>query len=131
LWSTNYPSIYNVDAGVEYYGTQGRMFLSRRGKIQVLGPGNKRREVGIKTMPHDHELHIDNFLECVRTGSTPNAEIEEGHMTTTLCHLGNIATRLGRSLNFDGATETIVGDQEANELLGRNYREHWAAPRRA
>ena len=128
LWSTNYPSVYNVDAGVEYYGTQGRMFLSRRGKIQVLGPDNKRRDVAITTMPHDHELHIDNFLDSVcALGSTPNGEIEQGHITTTLCHLGNIATRFGRSLTFDGATETIVGDDDANKMLSREYREHWAA----
>ena len=39
LWSTNYP--YNCDSGVEFYGTQGQMFLSKRGKIEVLGERNK------------------------------------------------------------------------------------------
>ena len=49
-------------------------------------------------------------------------------MSTRLCHLGNIAYRLGRTLNFDATTETIPGDAEANRLLGRTYRKEFAMP---
>jgi hypothetical protein len=45
--------------------------------------------------------------------------------------LGNIATRLGRSLTFDPQAEKIVGDSEADALLGREYRSHWGTPRTA
>jgi predicted dehydrogenase len=64
LWSTNYPSTYNCDSGVEYYGTKGQMFLSRRGKIQVLGPNNKHIEINVPKMPQDTEMHVANFLKC-------------------------------------------------------------------
>jgi predicted dehydrogenase len=131
LWSSNYPSVYNCDSGVEYYGTGGRMFLSRRGKIQVLGPSNKPIQLDVPKMPQDTELHIANFLECIRTDQTPNADAETGHLTSTLCHLGNVSTRLGRSLEFDGVKEQVVGDDEANKLLKRDYREHWAKPSNA
>jgi hypothetical protein len=57
-----------------------------------------------------------------------NCEVLEGHMSTALCHLANIAFRTGRKLTFDPATETFPGDAEANTLLGRTYREPYTLP---
>ncbi|HCK53738.1 MAG TPA: gfo/Idh/MocA family oxidoreductase, partial [Planctomycetaceae bacterium] len=54
-----------------------------------------------------------------------------GHLTTSLCHLGNVATRLGRSFQFDPKTEQAVGDPEANALMSRPYRDHWGKPKEA
>jgi hypothetical protein len=50
--------------------------------------------------------------------------------TATAAHLGNIATRLGRTINFDPASERIIGDDDASAMLGRKYREggHWGIP---
>jgi predicted dehydrogenase len=127
LWSTNYPM--NVDSGVECYGTSGQMFLSRRGKIAVWNERNQRVDVDIRPGGQDEGAHIDNFLAAIRGGATLNAEIEIGHLSAALCHLGNIATRLGRSLRFDPKTEQILGDEEANRLVGREYRDHWGTPK--
>ena len=66
--------------------------------------------------------HLRNFIDCVKKGGRPNADIEEGHKSTRLCHLGNIAWRVGRALRFDAKTETIVEDEAANKLLARSYR---------
>jgi predicted dehydrogenase len=129
LWSTNYPSSYNCDSGVEFYGTKGQMFLSRRGKIQVAGPNNKKVEIDVPKMPQDTELHVANFLKCVRSGEAPNGDAENGHLSSALCHMGNISTKLGRSLEFDGKTEQFIGDDEANKMLKREYREHFATPK--
>lgn len=129
LWSTNYP--YNVDSGVEFYGTSGQMFLSRRGKVQVLGERNAKVDVNLASEAQNEGAHIKNFCDAVRGTAQLHAEIEVGHLSTSLCHLGNIATRLGRALRFDPLKEQIVGDEEANGLLTRQYRDHWAAPRRA
>jgi predicted dehydrogenase len=126
LWSSNYP--YNCDSGVEFYGTAGQMFLSRRGKLQVLDERNQKIEVNIPLGPQHDAAHVANFVEAVRTGITPNAEIEVGHLTASLCHLGNIATRLGRSLKFDPQAEQFIGDDEANRLVRREYRDHWGRP---
>ena len=60
-----------------------------------------------------------------------NADALTGHLSTALCHLGNIATRLGRSLRFDPEKEQILGDDEANALVRREYREHWGTPKGA
>jgi hypothetical protein len=74
--------------------------------------------------------HQEDFVDAVRTGRRPHAEIAIGHVSTTLAHLGNISTRVGRSLRFDPATERILGDEEAAQLAHRSYREgHWAIPK--
>jgi predicted dehydrogenase len=129
LWSTNYP--HQCDSGAEFYGTSGQMFLSRRGKIQVLGDGNKPVEVSIKAEAQNDTAHVQNFCDAIRQGATLNADALTGHLSTSLCHLGNIATRLSRSLNFDPKTEKILGDEEANALVRREYRDHWGTPRNA
>jgi len=127
LWSGNYP--HNVDSGAEFYGTAGQMFLSRRGKAQLLGEKNERIDLEIPLEPQADAAHVANFVDCVRGGGVPNAEIEVGHLTAALCHLGNIASRVGRALKFDPAAERIVGDEEADRLVGREYRAgHWATP---
>ena len=52
----------------------------------------------------------------------PVADIEVGHLSSTLPHLGNIVARTNRSVRFDPDREQIVGDEEANALLARRYR---------
>jgi len=74
--------------------------------------------------------HFQNFIHCVRSRKREdlNCEILEGHMSTSLCHLANIAFRTGRKLVFDPARETFPGDAEANALLTRKYREPYVVP---
>ena len=126
LWSTNYP--HHTDSGAEFYGTEGQMYLSRRGKIEVLGSRNVKRDIQIKTEAQNTGKHIGNWLDCIRSSKQPNADIETGHFTSSLCHLGNIAVRLGRGFEFDPEMETVFNDREANELLDKTYRDHWARP---
>ena len=72
--------------------------------------------------------HHQNFLDCIRSGQQPNADIEIGHLSASLCHLGNIATRVGRVIRFDPKTETVTGDEVAARMVRREYRDHWAVP---
>ncbi len=74
--------------------------------------------------------HFLNFLGCVRSRNWHdlNADILEGHVSTTLCHLGNIACRLRRTLEFDPAGETFVNDREANSFLTKTYRAPYLLP---
>ncbi len=74
--------------------------------------------------------HFQNFVDCVRSRKRENlnCEILQGHMSTALCHLANIAFRTGRKLTFDPATETFPGDAEANRYLTRKYREPYVVP---
>jgi hypothetical protein len=129
LWSTNYP--HNCDSGAEFYGTKGQMFLSRRGKIEIRSERNAVIDANVKPEPQNDAAHVRNFCDAIRTGAKLNADALTGHLSSSLCHLGNIATLLGRSLRFDPQSEQIVGDDEANAFARRKYREHWGAPRGA
>ncbi len=71
--------------------------------------------------------HVRNFIDSVRGDAKPNAEIEIGHKSTTLCHLGNLAYRTGKTLRFDSKTET-TDDAAANKMLGREYRKGFELP---
>ena len=129
LWSTTYP--HNVDSGVEFYGRSGQMFISRRGKLQLWGDRNRRMDVPIELEAQNGEKHVANFIGAIRAGESLNAPIEVGFRSTAVSHLGNLATRLGRSLQFDPETECFVNDDEANSYVTRTYREHWATPKNA
>ena len=70
------------------------------------------------------------FPEAVRTRKKSAGHAEAAHRAVTALHLANIAIRMGRRIRFDPVTEQIVGDDEANRLTRRQYREgHWAVPR--
>ncbi len=128
IWSNNFP--YNIDNGAEFFGTKGKMVLTKRGKVEVYGDGVKRIDAALKGARREVQAHHLDFLDAIRDDRRPNADIEIGHLSASLCHLGNIATRVGRTLQFDPQTEQIKGDDEANALLGRKYRDggHWAMP---
>jgi predicted dehydrogenase len=69
--------------------------------------------------------HMLDFLAAIASRSKPVADIEEGHISTTSCILANMALRLGRSLTWDSTKRQVVGDEEANRLLRRPYRQPW------
>jgi predicted dehydrogenase len=114
--------------GNAFYGTKGMLVLGKGKGWELFGPRNEPREK-MAGNPNGG-AHHRNFLECIKSGARPNADVEIGHLSAALCHLGNIATRVGRTLIFDPASEKVVGDEEANRLVKREYREgHWAVPR--
>jgi predicted dehydrogenase len=129
LWSTNYPN--HCDSGAEFYGTRGQMFLSRRGKVQVWDSRSQPVKINVEPGPQNDVLHVKNLCDAIRDGAPLNAPALVGHLSTSLAHLANISTRVGRSLVFDPQAEQIVGDAEANALVRREYREHWGTPRGA
>jgi predicted dehydrogenase len=117
--------------GVYVFGAKGWMrvgddkaqvFLGRKNEPGPVLTSDEKRDSG--------QAHFENFIEAVRSRKADGlkAPIEDGHLSTTLCHLGNISYRLGRSLKFDGATERFVGDEEADKLLSRSYRAPYSLP---
>ena len=109
--------------GVALHGERGTLVFTRKGWHVRDGIEASGKTAGMETP------HLQNFLDAIRSGAALNADIEEGHKSTRLCHLGNIAYRLGRTLQFDASTETIPNDPEANKLLGRTYREPYVLPK--
>jgi predicted dehydrogenase len=119
--------------GIYIFGSKGWMKVGDD-KTQVYF--GRKNEPG-PTLTSDEsadpgQAHFENFIDCIRSRKTEDlhAPLEEGHFSTALCHLGNISYRLGRSLTFDGATERFVGDEDADRLLGREYRKPYSLPDR-
>jgi predicted dehydrogenase len=71
------------------------------------------------------DLHVRNFLDCIKTRQRPIADVEDGHWTALTCHLANISLRTGRKIRWDANREEIVGDKEASAMLERPYRKPW------
>lgn len=108
------------DNGVVYYGDNGKMEIGRNGvAITPITGGKKEFGAG-----PDLVANIRNFLDCVKANDPTklNAPISEGAISAQLCHLGNIATRVGRKLNLDVEKVACIGDDEANKLFTREYR---------
>src|SRR5262245_27347 len=126
IWSPYFQEGY--ENGNAFYGTKGMLILGKGGGWRVEGVRNKPGKTG-KGRP-DLQANHDDFFACIKSGRTPNADVEIGALWAGRCHLGNIACRVGRQLTFDPAKEQIVGDPEANALVRRKYREgHWAVPK--
>ena len=66
--------------------------------------------------------HMGNFYDCLQSRNLPISDVVTQHRSVTTCHLGNIAMRLGRKLQWDPQREQFVGDDEANTWLSRPQR---------
>jgi len=113
--------------GVNFYGENGTLTIGSSARIYDL------KSKLVHEIPSKMEggysldaLHFGNFLDGIREGKVLRSEIEDGQKSTLLCHLGNIAWRAGRTINFDPASRKIVGDDDAAALWRREYREGWA-----
>jgi predicted dehydrogenase len=72
--------------------------------------------------------HIQNWLDCIKTRETPNADVEIGHRSISVCHLVNICRQVGRRLRWDPAREMFPDDDDANSFLDRPRRKGWELP---
>ena len=117
---------------IEFHGTKATLGVTRKGfKILPEGKGDDDDAAAAGKIVEEKggdldRPHVANFLECVKTRARPNADVEEGHRSATMCHLGNIASRLGRGLRWDVEREQFVGDPAANKWLRRPYRKPWS-----
>jgi hypothetical protein len=120
--------LHGFDSGNCFYGTEGYMIFSRRGYFQVYLGRKDEKGPGMADGPRGHPEHLYNFLDCVRTRQQPVAPAEVAHLSCGLVHLGEISYRVGRVVHFDPEREQITGDNEANALLTKQYRDPWKMP---
>ncbi|MEX1228722.1 MAG: Gfo/Idh/MocA family oxidoreductase [Planctomycetaceae bacterium] len=114
------------DEFITYYGDKGALRLDDSGSFIIFDEANKEVQRDTRGTRGDNE-HIVNFLAAVRNEKPLdlNAEIEEGHKSTLLCHLGNIAQRTGRTLNCNPQSGQIIGDEKAMKLWSQDYESGW------
>jgi predicted dehydrogenase len=111
--------------GVTFEGEKGKIYV-KRGSIEVTLNGEKVKDP-YALATGDAKLyvskgHFADWLECIKTRKLPICDVEIGHRSATVCHLGNIAIRTGRKITWDPKTETIVGDKDAAAMLSKEYR---------
>jgi predicted dehydrogenase len=112
---------------LDIFGTKGMLSLTRGGfHVKPEMVAKQPLMEPLKVPGSDLNVaHARNFLDCVKSRQKPNADVEEGHLSAVMCHLGNISTRLGRTLRWDADREQITGDAEANGWLDRPHRGNW------
>lgn len=108
--------------GVTFHGTEG--------SIVVRGAGHtvfdmKGKELESESGAAGDKDHFADFLDAVRTGRKPNADIQIAHESTLLCHLGNIAYRVGDTLHTNAENGHILGNDEADSLWTKDYAPGW------
>ncbi|MEM1136463.1 MAG: Gfo/Idh/MocA family oxidoreductase [Bacteroidota bacterium] len=123
----------NHNIGVYFYGTKGVFhmgwmdgwtFYPNDKNKEIIHVDHQLREPDGQNIP---ELWTD-FLQAIKKGTTPVADIQEGHYATNMSLLGMLSYKLGRSIIWDGSKDIITGDSEANKLLKRAYRAPWQYP---
>jgi len=126
-------TMLKLELGLEEGPGLGGVFVGEKGKMEIY----RNRvtadppELAAKAPEPDASdtlAHIKNWIECIRTRKKPNADVEIGHRTTTICHLANICRELGRRLRWDPEKEIFVGDDEANALVSRPRRKGYELP---
>jgi len=115
------------DNGILFEGTKGRFFVNR-GKIV----GKPVEDLADDPLPEGAiedvyggpvpENHTANFIDAMRSRKQPISDVWSHNRMLEICHLSNIAMRLGREMRWDPEKREIIGDEQANSFLAREYR---------
>jgi predicted dehydrogenase len=132
--SCNGLGMYGRARGTTILGTAGSMIIDQDGWV-IQDIKNKVVTQSVAEVKGDALnitgddlltlLHMQNFLDAIRSGAKLNAPIEDGAITGMLCHLGTIAHQTGRRLRTDPKTGRILGDARAAKLWSREYARAW------
>lgn len=111
-------------AEVLFVGDKGSLAINGTGYVVYNQVGKETKRVSGTA---SDATHLANFLEAIRSNGKVklNSEIQEGHKSTLLCHLGNIAHRLGRSLTCQPTDGHILNDKQAQAMWTREYEKGW------
>lgn len=136
---------FTIDKGQGPYG--GGVFIGEKGKIEInrnkiasnppeiaagllaqLDAAEEEKKWSDEAALWQARWHLQNWLDCIRSRETPVSNVEAGHRSISVCHLANIARRLGRSLAWDPVAERFA-DDEANRLVSPPRRQGYELPR--
>ncbi len=120
--------------GAYFYGTKGTLQMGWRDGWTFYPAGKSGAVVHQNAElqePDGHNIKLlwADFLDSIAKGRRPVADVEPAHRATTMSLLGMLSLKVGRSVRWDGDKEQVVGDDEANRLLSRAYREPWQYPK--
>lgn len=123
----------NHSIGVYFYGTEGVFHMGWQDGWTFYPSDRKKEIIHMAPVLHTQDYHNipelwADFMKAIDQKKKPVADIETGHYATNMSLLGMLSWKLGKSIEWDGVKEQVQGDEEANRLLKRAYREPWAYP---
>jgi predicted dehydrogenase len=118
--------LYNRPWGMSFTGTEATLVINDAG-WEIIREPSKDSILAAKHPggPDPRPAHVRNFLDCVKSRRQPVQNAETGHFISTVAHLGNIALRAGRKIQWDHDNERIPGDDPADQMVGIPYRRPW------
>ncbi|WP_026968734.1 Gfo/Idh/MocA family protein [Algoriphagus terrigena] len=125
---------YGKPYGIAYVGDQGTLVVNRNGYeiYPELDPTTKANKIEAKKLEgttESHNLHVANFVACIKSRDQPNCPPEAGRIAALHAHIPNIAARVGaEELIWDDPSRQFVGNAAANALILPEYRTPWALP---
>ena len=122
----NSHRLHGQGYGILFYGTQGTLYVNR-GFLEVIPEEGRGLEPQrYERTNNSGDTHFANFIDCMRSRQRPTCDIEIGHRSSSTAILGNMAYRTGRSLVWDGESESVIGDAAADAMVRRAYRAPWS-----
>ncbi len=117
-------SLFVDRGGYRMYRERNRKGLT--GEDLVVGTPGEGKVTGINDL---FDPHIENFIECIGTRKLPICDVEVGHRSTNISHLGNIAYHSKSTIDWDGEKELCRNNDAAQKLTRREYQSSWALPK--
>lgn len=112
----------DIQQGARFIGSKGEVWVNR-GKITSTVEGLLDQNLDdAKVQLYRSKSHHQNFLDCIKSRELPICDVEIGHRSATVCHLGNLVARLGHGVQWDPAAEKIVGNDDAQAMTDKDYR---------
>lgn len=136
--SRNGYNTYGADRGTIIYGSEGSVFVNRNGYKQFDRGGKLVKDSSSASNEAGTALggggdmsttHVQNFFNAIRGTEKQNSTIEEGAVSTLLCHLANISYRTGETLECDSSNGHITNSSKAKALWTREYEKGWEPPK--
>lgn len=108
---------------VRFEGEEGWVETGDSGQIEVSPASLLQERQFLGGYPADN--HVREFLDCIKSRKQPSSTADAAHHSITACHAANVCVRLGRTVKWDPVKEVFIGDEEANRLITRPYRQPW------
>ena len=126
---------YGMPYGIGYVGEKGTLVVNRGGfeiypEWDSEAKAPKIEAKRLEGMTESHNIHVANFVACIKTRNQPICPPEAGRLAALHAHIPNIAARIGaEELIWDEAKREFTGNEAANKLIWPNYRAPWILPK--